>query len=51
MGDTYMVACGAPEPFENHAEEAADLALHMLHVANFIIPPDHESPIEVKIGE
>ena len=45
-----MVACGAPTKFDKHAEEAADLALHMLHVATFIIPPGHTSPIEIEIG-
>ncbi|XP_063724279.1 soluble guanylate cyclase 88E-like, partial [Symsagittifera roscoffensis] len=50
VGDTYMVACGAPTKFDKHAEEAADLALHMLHVATFIIPPGHTSPIEIEIG-
>ncbi|ENN80401.1 hypothetical protein YQE_03173, partial [Dendroctonus ponderosae] len=45
----YMVACGAPEKNERHAEIMANVALSMLEVtANMVIPSGNG--VELKIG-
>jgi class 3 adenylate cyclase len=49
VGDAYMVVAGAPEPREDHAEAAAEMALAMLGAMTGSEWPDGQ-PMQVRIG-
>jgi adenylate cyclase len=49
IGDSYMAAAGIPEPVENHAERAANMALDMLEVMDRINEKNHYQ-LKIRIG-
>ncbi len=49
IGDAYMAVCGLPEPCEDHAERAVDMAVRMLEIVTEF-GRERDMPIRVRIG-
>jgi class 3 adenylate cyclase len=49
IGDAYMAVAGAPEPIDDHAGAAAEMALDMVDAVGGLRRPDG-SPIVVRVG-
>lgn len=51
IGDAYIVACGVPTFYKDHASEIAQVAIHILSdVAQFKIPHLPLQKLEIRIG-
>lgn len=50
VGDAYIVASGAPEPAEDHAERVCNFAIDMVRAASKVISPLDGEPLKIRCG-
>lgn len=49
IGDAYMIAAGAPDPYPGHEDAIAEMALRMVSITHELAV-DFELPLDVRIG-
>ena len=50
IGDAYMVVSGMPEPNAQHADALAGFAVDMVKVAQTVLSPLNQQPLNIRVG-